>query len=54
MWGLPRPGVEPVSLALAGGFLSAVPPGNLYIEILTVKVLKNVLLTMVESITNTG
>ena len=28
MWNLPRPGIEPVSLALAGGFLSTVPPGE--------------------------
>ena len=28
MWDLPRPGIEPVSLALAGRFLSTVPPGK--------------------------
>ena len=28
MWNLPRPGIEPVSLALAGRFLSTVPPGK--------------------------
>ena len=28
MWDLPRPGVEPVSPALAGGFLTTVPPGK--------------------------
>ena len=28
MWDLPRPGLEPVSPALAGGFLTTVPPGN--------------------------
>ena len=28
MWDLPRPGTEPVSPALAGIFLSAVPPGK--------------------------
>ena len=28
MWNLPGPGIEPVSPALAGGFLSAVPPGE--------------------------
>ena len=28
MWDLPRPGLEPVSPALAGGFLTAVPPGK--------------------------
>ena len=28
MWDLPRPELEPVSPALAGGFLTTVPPGN--------------------------
>ena len=28
MWDLPRPGIEPVSPALAGGFLTTVPPGK--------------------------
>ena len=28
MWHLPRPGLEPVSPALAGGFLATVPPGK--------------------------
>ena len=28
MWDLPRPGLEPMSPALAGGFLSTVPPGK--------------------------
>ena len=28
MWGLPRPGLEPVSPALAGRFLTAAPPGK--------------------------
>ena len=28
MWDLPRPGVEPVSPALAGGFLTTAPPGK--------------------------
>ena len=27
-WDLPRPGIEPGSPALAGGFLSTVPPGK--------------------------
>ena len=27
-WSLLRPGIEPVSSALAGGFLSTGPPGN--------------------------
>ena len=28
MWNLPGPGLEPVSPALAGGFLTTVPPGK--------------------------
>ena len=28
LWDLPGPGVEPVSPALAGGFLSSAPPGK--------------------------
>ena len=28
MWDLPRPGIEPVSPALAGGFLTTAPPGT--------------------------
>ena len=28
MWDLPRPGLEPVSPALAGGFLTPVPSGK--------------------------
>ena len=28
MWNLPGSGIEPVSPALAGGFLSTVPPGK--------------------------
>ena len=28
MWDLPRPGLEPVPPALAGGFLTTVPPGK--------------------------
>ena len=28
MWDIPGPGLEPMSLALAGGFLTTVPPGK--------------------------
>ncbi|KAJ8795391.1 hypothetical protein J1605_018406 [Eschrichtius robustus] len=28
MWGLPGPGIEPMSPALAGGFLTTAPPGK--------------------------
>ena len=28
MWDLPGPGLEPVTPALAGGFLTSVPPGK--------------------------
>ena len=31
MWDLPRPGLEPVSPALVGGFLSTAPPGKPWI-----------------------
>ena len=30
MWDLPGPGTEPVSPALAGGFLTTAPPGKPY------------------------
>ena len=32
MWDLPGPGLEPVSPALAGGFLTAAPPGKPFSE----------------------
>ena len=35
MWNLPGPGIEPVSLAFAGGFLSTVPPGKSSLHFLT-------------------
>ena len=39
MWDLPGPGIEPVSPALAGGFLTTAPPGkpesSYLLEILT-------------------
>ena len=28
MWGLPGPGLEPISPALAGGLLTTAPPGK--------------------------
>ena len=28
MWDLPRPGLKPMSPALAGGFLTTAPPGK--------------------------
>ncbi|KAJ8777134.1 hypothetical protein J1605_014517 [Eschrichtius robustus] len=34
MWDLPGPGLEPVSPALAGGFLTTAPPGKPWISIL--------------------
>ena len=34
MWDLPGPGVEPVSPALAGGFLTTAPPGKSHLFIL--------------------
>ena len=32
MWDLPGPGLEPVSPALAGGFLTTAPPGKLPVK----------------------
>ena len=34
MWDLPRPGLEPVSPALAGGFSTTAPPGKPYCPVL--------------------
>ena len=34
MWDLPGPGLEPVSPALAGGFLTTAPPGKPHDHIL--------------------
>ena len=34
MWDLPRPGLEPVSPALAGGFLTTAAPGKSHLLIL--------------------
>ena len=34
MWDLPGLGLEPVSPALAGGFLSPAPPGKPYYDVL--------------------
>ena len=34
MWDLPRPGLEPVSPALAGGFSTTAPPGKPTLHIL--------------------
>ena len=45
MWDLPRPGLEPVSPALAGRFSTTVPPGKPYDAFLMqflVKLLKGV------------
>ena len=37
MWRLPRPGIEPMSPALAGGFLTTRPPGKSWIYFLNDK-----------------
>ena len=34
MWDLPRPGLEPVSPALAGRFSTTAPPGKLEVDVL--------------------
>ena len=39
MWDLPGPGIEPVSPALAGGFLTTAPPGKSLRDYLTVPLL---------------
>ena len=36
MWDLPRPGLEPVSPALAGGFSTTAPPGKPSLSLLKV------------------
>ena len=36
MWDLPRPGIKPVSPALAGGFLTTAPPSKSYYKILNI------------------
>ena len=33
-WDLPGPGLEPVSPALSGGFLTTVPPGKSHLSLL--------------------
>ena len=35
MWDLPGPGLEPVSPALAGGFLTTAPPGKSHIQLIS-------------------
>ena len=40
MWNLPGPGIKPVSPALAGRFLSAVPPGKSEMQVLDVSLQK--------------
>ena len=38
MWDLPRPGLEPMSPALAGGFSTTAPPGKPYLPYLCTKI----------------
>ena len=42
MWDLPGPGLEPVSPALTGGFLTTVPPGKTLLYIIYLLVFVNV------------
>ena len=43
MWDLPGPGLEPVSPALAGGFLTTAPPGKpLFVDFLMMAILTGV------------
>ena len=34
MWGHPEPGIQPIPLALQGGFLTTGPPGKPYVLLL--------------------
>ena len=44
MWDLPGPGLEPVSPALAGEFLTTVPPGKPSLFIMLLKLYQNLAL----------
>ena len=44
MWDLPGPGLEPVSPALADGFLTTVPPGKSHVCFLEVKMILCIIL----------
>ena len=46
MWDLPRPGLEPVSPALAGRFSTTAPPGKPYCQLLKNYFLHNLLLLL--------
>ena len=48
MWDLPRPGLEPVSPALAGGFSTTAPPGKPMIMFYTQRNLSNILVGIKE------
>ena len=52
MWDLPRPGHEPVSPALAGGFLTTAPPGKPHTSLL--KALSASFLASLQPILNTA
>ena len=51
MWDLPRPGLEPVSPTLAGGFLTTVPPGKPCSTFLKVK--KKIIVIITHAFTET-
>ena len=55
MWDLPGPGLEPVSPALAGGFLTTVPPGKppvWFYSQFTIKIFFSLFLLIPEADTN--
>ena len=52
MWDLPGPGLEPVSPALAGGFLTTAPPGKSFSN--SFKVLEILVLLISSSIERTN
>jgi len=41
MWGFPRPGIEPMCPALAGGFLTPGPPGKSFPYLILKETLSN-------------
>ena len=42
MWDLPGPGLEPMSPALAGGFLTTAPPGKSHLSVLDLDVSRKI------------
>ena len=51
MWDLPRPGLEPVSPALAGGFSTTAPPGKPLLPFFLLSCCLSLLLQILEKVT---